>query len=72
MEHQKPKPKMTIKWDHSIKNPANEEYVDEVAFNLGKKIKNITQDEFNQRYSIKKDTTYYDIPKVKIRIKKQK
>ena len=37
-----------------------------------KKIKNITQDEFNQRYSIKKDTTYYDIPKVKIRIKKQK
>ena len=27
---------------------------------------------FFQRYSIKKDTTYYDIPKVKIRIKKQK
>jgi len=66
----KPKPK--IKWEHSIKNPKNEEYVNEVAFNLGKKIKNVTQDEFNQRYSIKKDSTYYDIPKVKIRIKKQK
>jgi hypothetical protein len=69
---EKPKPKMTIKWEHSIKNPANEEYVNEVAFNLNKKLNKVTQEEFNDRYSIKKDTNYYNITpkKVKIRFKK--
>ncbi len=71
MEHQKPKPKMVIKWEHSIKNPANKENVNEVALNLGKKQKQVTQEEFNDRYSIKKDTTYYETPKkVKLKIKK--
>ena len=72
MEYPKPKPKMTIKWEHSIKNPTNEEYVNEVAFNLGKKINQVTQEEFNDRYNIKKDTTYYEIPKkVKLKLKRK-
>lgn len=70
---EKPKPKMTIKWEHSIKNPDNEEYVNEVAFNLNKKLNKVTQEEFNDRYNIKKDTNYYNIKtpkKIKIRFKK--
>ena len=74
MDQPKPRQKMVVKWEHDIKNPENEEYVNEVAFNLGKKIKKVTQDEFNQRYGIKKDAEYYDIKapkKIKLRIKKK-
>lgn len=73
MEVPRPKPRLAIKWEHDIKNPANEEYVNEVAFNLNKKLKNVTQEEFNDRYGIKKDTTYYEMKapkKIKLRLKK--
>lgn len=38
------------KWYDSVKNPENAEYVDEVAFNLNKPAKKVTQKEFNKRY----------------------
>lgn len=51
------------KWEDSIKNPENREFVVETAFNNNKKPKNVTQKEFNERY---------DIPKkrFKLRLKK--
>lgn len=42
-----------ISWDDNIHNPLNEEYVEEVAFNLNKSVSEVTQLEFNERYSIK-------------------
>jgi hypothetical protein len=39
-----------VKWEDDIKNPENEEYVNEVAFNLDIDPKDVTQDQFNQRY----------------------
>jgi hypothetical protein len=36
---------------NSIKNPENQEFVEEVAFNAGVKPKKVTQIMFNQRYS---------------------
>jgi len=40
--------KMT--WEDSIKNPANQPYVVEVAFNLGIEPHEVTQAQFNRRY----------------------
>lgn len=63
------KPVLVVKWEHSIHNPENEEYVVEVAFNkkkgpnydVSKKdISRVTQEEFNERYGITKDTMYYE------------
>jgi hypothetical protein len=78
MQNQKPDPKkqpkvaMRIKWEHDVKNPENAEFVKEVADDLGKGMRNVTQDEFNRRYEIKKTNEYYDydvqVPK-KINIK---
>lgn len=52
---------LAIKWEHNVKNPENEEFVVEVAFNLNKKVCEVTQDEFNERYGIKKNETYYKV-----------
>jgi hypothetical protein len=48
---------------NDVNNPENEEYASEVAFNLDKKAKKVTQEEFDQRYSdfqllVNKDTYY--------------
>lgn len=40
----------TGNWDDSIKNPNNEEFVTEVAFNLGIDNNEVTQEMFNKRY----------------------
>lgn len=40
----------TGNWDDSIKNPNNEEFVTEVAFNLGIDNSDVTQEMFNKRY----------------------
>lgn len=37
-------------WPDSILNPENEEFVTEVAFNLGIENSEVTQEQFNQRY----------------------
>jgi hypothetical protein len=37
-------------WADNIKNPENEEFVEEVAFNLNKPVSQVTQQEFNNRY----------------------
>lgn len=47
------KNKTAPSWENSIKNPANREYVDEIAFNKDKKARKVTQEEFNQRYGVK-------------------
>lgn len=39
-----------ITWEDSIKNPANDEFVTEVAFNLGIEKHEVTQAQFNRRY----------------------
>jgi len=63
------KPVLVVKWEHNVRNPENEEFVVEVAFNkkkgpnydVSKKdISRVTQEEFNQRYGITKDTMYYE------------
>ena len=38
------------RWADNIKNPENEEFVEEVAFNLNKPVSQVTQKEFNNRY----------------------
>jgi uncharacterized lipoprotein YajG len=38
------------KWTNSVKNPVNEEFINEVAFNLKKQPQQVTQQEFNNRY----------------------
>ena len=38
------------KWTNNIKNPDNLEFIEEVAFNLNKTPKQVTQTEFNARY----------------------
>jgi hypothetical protein len=38
------------KWTNNIKNPVNEEFIQEVAFNLNKQPQQVTQQEFNARY----------------------
>jgi len=37
-------------WADNIKNPENEEFVEEVAFNLNKSVSQVSQQEFNNRY----------------------
>lgn len=44
------KPQKKVKWEDDIKNPENEEYVNEVAFNLDIDPKDVTQEQFDQRY----------------------
>lgn len=38
------------RWADNIKNPENEEFVVEVAFNLNKPVSQVSQQEFNNRY----------------------
>jgi len=39
-----------IVWDDSVKNPKNQPYVSEVAFNLYLEPEEVTQKQFNTRY----------------------
>ena len=39
------------KWANNIKNPDNLEFIEEVAFNLNKTPQQVTQTEFNDRYT---------------------
>jgi len=39
-----------LTWEDSIKNPANDAYVTEVAWNLGIEKHEVTQAQFNRRY----------------------
>jgi len=39
-----------LNWQNSIDNPANEEFVEEVAFNLDIPVEEVTQEQFNERY----------------------
>ncbi len=41
-----------VAWEDNINNPENEEFVVEVAFNEGVEIWEVTQSQFNERYSI--------------------
>ena len=40
------------KWVDNIHNPDNEEFVEEVAFNLGIYASQVTQQQFNKRYEL--------------------
>tara|TARA_R110000868_G_scaffold400073_2_gene674215 strand:- start:820 stop:1086 length:267 start_codon:yes stop_codon:yes gene_type:complete len=42
-----------VNYEDDIHNPDNDEYVREVAFNLGVKPSQVTQKQFNARYGIK-------------------
>ncbi len=59
-------PTPVVRYENSIKNPANREFVAEVAFNkksngkvTNRNMKKVTQEEFNDRYGVKKDSTAY-------------
>jgi hypothetical protein len=52
-------PTPVVRWENDIKNPANKPYVAEVAFNERKKLSKVTQEEFNKRYGIAKDSIAY-------------
>lgn len=61
-------PTPVVRWENSVKNRENEEFVLEVAFNKKKgpnydvskrNMKKVTQEEFNQVYDIKKDSVAY-------------
>lgn len=61
-------PTPVVKWANNVRNPENEEFVVEVAFNKKKggdrnvtkrDIRKVTQDEFNKRYGITKDSIAY-------------
>jgi len=41
----------TVKWEDSIKNPENADFIDEVAFNEGLTSSAVTQQMFDARYS---------------------
>jgi hypothetical protein len=41
-----------VKWEDNIENPANEEYIVEVAFNEGVSVDQVTQEMFNARYGV--------------------
>lgn len=45
--------KTKVKYKDNIHNPANKEYVREVAFNLNIKPSQVTQEQFNKRYGVK-------------------
>ena len=40
------------KWADNIHNPENEEFVEEVAFNLCIPVDQVTQEQFNSRYEL--------------------
>lgn len=40
------------KWADNIHNPENEEFVEEVAFNLHIPADKVTQEQFNKRYEL--------------------
>lgn len=40
------------KWVNSIKNPENQEFVEECAFNLHISADKVTQEQFNKRYEL--------------------
>ena len=40
------------KWADNIHNPDNQEFVEEVAFNLGIYTSQVTQEQFNSRYEL--------------------
>jgi len=42
--------KNDTKWENSIENPDNSEFVVEVAFNLNIETSEVTQEQFNTRY----------------------
>jgi len=46
-------------WSNSINNPDNKEYVRETASDLKIKIKNVTQEQFNERYEVKTKTVVF-------------
>jgi hypothetical protein len=41
----------SVKWENSINNPENGEFITEVAFNLGIENSQVTQAQFDERYS---------------------
>ena len=41
-----------VKWADNIKNPDNQEFVEEVAFNLSIPTNKVTQEQFNIRYKL--------------------
>jgi hypothetical protein len=41
-----------VAWEDNINNPENHEFVVEVAFNEGVEMWEVTQEQFNERYSI--------------------
>lgn len=43
---------LCVNYADSIHNPSNDEYVEEVAFNLGITPDKVTQEQFNERYGI--------------------
>ena len=42
---------VTVKWEDSIQNPENADFIDEVAFNEDIAASSVTQQMFDQRYS---------------------
>jgi hypothetical protein len=61
-------PTPVVRWANSVKNPENKEFVAEVAFNKKKRadrnitkrdLSKVTQEEFNKRYGVEKDSTAY-------------
>lgn len=42
-----------VSWEDNIKNPENEEFLVETAFNLDIPLNEVTQKQFNARYGIK-------------------
>lgn len=40
-----------VAWENNISNPENFEYVQEVAFNKGIPVHEVTQEMFNERYN---------------------
>ena len=50
-----------VAWDDNIKNPDNEEYVAETAFNNDCLVSEVTQEQFNERYQItRRDMSYFN------------
>lgn len=45
-------PVFTVEWKDSIRNPENDEFVDEVSFNEDIPFNQVTQEQFNKRYEI--------------------
>lgn len=50
LEHKISVDSCPIKWADNIHNPDNQDFVVEVAFNLGISDSSVTQEQFNERY----------------------